>query len=111
MLPMCFSTALAESASRRAMAGLEWPSAIRASSCRSRSVKFQRIVASLYGQPLGDDLGADHRRAAGHPVQGVGAADVQGHGPQLPDRRELRTQGGRPGAQSGMTGGGGISSI
>jgi hypothetical protein len=35
MLPMCFSTALADSTSRHAMAVLECPSAIRASSSRA----------------------------------------------------------------------------
>jgi hypothetical protein len=96
-----FSTALAEITSRRAMAVLEWPSAISARSCRSRDgQRPQGIVAMLPGQQLGNDLGVEHRRAAGDPVQGVQELADPGDPvfEQVADR--AAQSGGGPGAAS-----------
>ena len=53
------------------MAALERPSAMRPSTSRSRGVRVSRPRAAGPGEDLGDDLGVDHRAAAGHAAEGV----------------------------------------
>ena len=66
---MCISTALAEITSRCAMTVLAWPSAISASSCRSRPVSAARALSRRFAASSWAMTWVEHRHAAGNPVQ------------------------------------------
>ena len=70
MFAMWLSTVLTVTNRRSAIAVLERPSAIRASTSRSRSVSAPAGRAAAAHQ-VPDDLGVEHRAAGGNGVQGV----------------------------------------
>ena len=89
MLLTCFSTALSVTTSDRAIAGLLRPSAISASTSRSRGVsRSSGSRRRRPGQQLGDDLGIERRAAGADPPHGgeelgdVGDAVLE----EVPDR-------------------------
>ena len=72
MLAMCASTVLGARNNRSPMAWFERPSAIRARTSRSRSVRSSRGTCAPPADKLGDHLGVDDRAALGDPPDGVG---------------------------------------
>ena len=66
---MCLATAASVTTSVRAMAALDHPSAISASTSRSRGEAVDRVPAAA--QQLADHLGVDDRAAGGDPLHRV----------------------------------------
>ena len=72
MLAMCLLTAFSETTSPAATAAFDRPSAMSASTSRSRGVsRPKRYVPGPLGEQLGDDLGVHDRAAGRHPADRV----------------------------------------
>jgi hypothetical protein len=70
MFPTCFSTDRSETTRIPAIAALERPSAIRASTSRSLAVRRDEpVVAAAGAEQLGDDFRVQSGAPGGHPVQ------------------------------------------
>ena len=72
MLAMCASTVLRAIDSRSPMAWFDRPSAIKARTSRSRSVRSSSGTRAAPADEHGDDGGIDDRAALGDPPDGVG---------------------------------------
>ena len=80
MLATCFSTVPPVTTSAPAMPAFERPSAISASTWRSRAGQRRQAVGAAAGpQQLADDLGVERRAAGGDPLQRVGELGDVGH--------------------------------
>ena len=89
----CFSTAPGPTTRAAAMAALDRPSAISASTSRSRAVSGVK-GSPRAGEQLGHHLGVDGAAALGHPLQGVNEVGHVGDAvlQQVPDPAAALTE-------------------